>query len=174
VQLRHPLLLSGASVVVSPCNHLDSVESVFRKVTENILPVLVYTIADENLSPRELRELQEIRQLVGNFPVFFVRVAPPSSSSTWELTESQQHEMMSSGGAGGRVAGARRRSSTTGESNSRAGSFSDESVSSGDTHGSWNVPPSPPESESAPSTIHAQLTKLGTPCPCSPLSETTG
>jgi hypothetical protein len=52
VQLRHPLLLSGATVVVSPCSHLVSAEFVFNKVTEGVLPVLIYAVTDERLSPK--------------------------------------------------------------------------------------------------------------------------
>ncbi|CAG0912537.1 unnamed protein product [Notodromas monacha] len=152
VQLRHPLLMSGASVVVSPCNHLDSIESVFKKVTDGVLPILVYTISDERLFSKELKELEEIRVMVGNFPVFFVKVSPPSDSHTWELTESQQHEVMRS----------RRRNSSGAEllhSPTRERRFC--ASTEGECKKSNISPPVSKDTGNLPSVIHTQLAKLG-------------
>jgi hypothetical protein len=88
-----------------------------------------------------LHELEELRLIIGHFPMFFIRVSSPSMSKspTWELTESQQHE--------------RQLDTPTRQRNANA----DEPFR---TPPDW-APPSPPESDIAHFSLRSQLVKLG-------------
>ena len=57
VQLNHPLLKEGAYITLSPTNHLGTVEQVYKKFTEDVLPIMLYAVAKDSLSEKVRKSL---------------------------------------------------------------------------------------------------------------------
>ncbi|XP_074645327.1 dual serine/threonine and tyrosine protein kinase-like isoform X6 [Tubulanus polymorphus] len=91
VTLNHPLLKDGTQVVMSPCrmDYEGTIEQVYQKCTEDVLPILIYAIGADQLYQKDIEELKELKTMAPKTPVFFVQV--PSYADSVELTESARH-----------------------------------------------------------------------------------
>ncbi|XP_054716105.1 dual serine/threonine and tyrosine protein kinase-like isoform X2 [Uloborus diversus] len=87
IKLRHQLLRDDVVVMVSPSNMNVHFEQVLSVCMEGYTPIIIYAIANNTLSQKEISELMELKRKYPKLPLFFTCVTPPSS----ELTESEQH-----------------------------------------------------------------------------------
>ncbi|XP_064488035.1 dual serine/threonine and tyrosine protein kinase-like isoform X2 [Ornithodoros turicata] len=90
IRMKHVLLKDDVQVVMTPCDGENSLcfEQIYLRATESTTPILIYAIADEVLSEKEIDELQALKKLAPDSPILFVRTNAPATS---ELTESEQH-----------------------------------------------------------------------------------
>uniref|UniRef100_T1JM86 Dual serine/threonine and tyrosine protein kinase n=1 Tax=Strigamia maritima TaxID=126957 RepID=T1JM86_STRMM len=88
IRLRQALLKDDVKVIVTPSKFSDGMQDFIVKQTEDAIPLLIYAIADDTLSSNDLEELIQLKSILPNVPVFFVRTPPMAPT---ELTESEQH-----------------------------------------------------------------------------------
>ncbi|KAJ1138134.1 hypothetical protein NDU88_004525 [Pleurodeles waltl] len=69
----HHLLLQEVEIVVAPCRSSQSAEVTLGDCLKQFLPVVIYSISEESLSPADIHELQEIKDKF-TLPIFFIRV----------------------------------------------------------------------------------------------------
>lgn len=50
IKLKHPLLKDGAEVVMSPCNQMTTVKQVYDDTIDDVIPIVIYAIGENNLS----------------------------------------------------------------------------------------------------------------------------
>ncbi|XP_036387988.1 dual serine/threonine and tyrosine protein kinase [Megalops cyprinoides] len=90
VTLHHPLL-QESKIMVVPCPSVQPIEEALEDCLRSVVPILLYAVSQDLLSPSHITELQKVRAILP-FPICFVRM--PSSAG----------EPGPEGGGGGRGA----------------------------------------------------------------------
>ncbi|KAL1493339.1 hypothetical protein ABEB36_011413 [Hypothenemus hampei] len=96
VILKHKLLKDNVKVMVPPDCHLDQLVEVLGRFSENILPVIIYSVSDDMLSDLNIQEIKKLKD-VFLVPFLFVTVSNVDDHlykyalSTESLTESEKH-----------------------------------------------------------------------------------
>ncbi|XP_066559092.1 dual serine/threonine and tyrosine protein kinase [Amia ocellicauda] len=85
----HHQLLQECRVLVVPCPSVQPVEEALEDCLRGVVPVLLYAVNEEALSPGQMEDLRRVRELFP-FPICFARVpsaAPPAAALTEPCAE---------------------------------------------------------------------------------------
>ncbi|KAG9353108.1 hypothetical protein JZ751_017684 [Albula glossodonta] len=72
VTLHHPLL-QEAKIMVVPCPSVQPIEEALEDCLRNVVPILLYAVNQDQLTPTQVAELQQVRESLP-FPICFVRM----------------------------------------------------------------------------------------------------
>ncbi|KAJ8360706.1 hypothetical protein SKAU_G00172310 [Synaphobranchus kaupii] len=72
VTLHHPLL-QEAKIMVVPCPSVQPIEEALEDCLRNVVPILLYAVNQDQLTPTQVSELQKVREALP-FPICFVRM----------------------------------------------------------------------------------------------------
>ncbi|XP_041836897.1 dual serine/threonine and tyrosine protein kinase [Melanotaenia boesemani] len=72
ITLHHPLL-QEAKVMVVPCSSVQPIEEALEDCTCNVIPIVLYAINQDSLSPEQVAELRNVKEML-SFPICFVRI----------------------------------------------------------------------------------------------------
>ncbi|XP_064606414.1 dual serine/threonine and tyrosine protein kinase-like [Liolophura sinensis] len=87
VTLNHPLLRTGAQVVMSPCNHGGDAEEVIKACLQGVSAILMYAFSSEQLTKKHLSELAVLRKIVPCQPVLFINITTNNSKPSGRTGE---------------------------------------------------------------------------------------
>ncbi|XP_030756572.1 dual serine/threonine and tyrosine protein kinase-like isoform X2 [Sitophilus oryzae] len=97
VILKHNVLKENVKILIPPDCSPNELGEVLEKVMENILPVIVYAVSENQLSDLNIQEIRNLKTIY-EIPFLFVSLADNcnleakiSSMSTESLTESEKH-----------------------------------------------------------------------------------
>jgi receptor-interacting serine/threonine-protein kinase 5 len=76
LEIRKPLDFLGndLQIIITPTNQKLDLTQVYSQITENIVPIFIYIIDQENLSENDIEELRLFRTIVPNEPILFIRI----------------------------------------------------------------------------------------------------
>lgn len=76
LEIRKPLdlLSDDLQIVVTPSNQKLNMKQIFTQITENVVPMFIYIIDQDTLSPNDVEELRLFRSIVPNEPILFIRI----------------------------------------------------------------------------------------------------
>lgn len=96
--------------MVLPCRNVQPVEEALEDCRRGILPIILYAVSKDTLSPEQLKELQKVRETLP-YPVCFIRIptgASPEPPRSAEKERSALFTQLASleliGGAAGNCA----------------------------------------------------------------------
>ena len=93
VQLPHTILKTGGEVLVGPCNNpFMTTADLIKRHISGVFPIILYGLTYHKLSRENIRELQVIRELRRDIPIFFIKAYDDRGRSYFELTESAQYD----------------------------------------------------------------------------------
>ncbi|XP_051549072.1 dual serine/threonine and tyrosine protein kinase-like [Myxocyprinus asiaticus] len=72
ITLHHPLL-QEVKIMVLPCRNVQSVDSALVDRKRGILPIILYAVNKDVLSPQQVSDLQKVREIL-SFPICFIRI----------------------------------------------------------------------------------------------------
>ncbi|CAF1448572.1 unnamed protein product [Rotaria sordida] len=83
LEIRKPLelLSDDLQIVITPSNQNLNMKQIYVQITENIVPIFIYIIDQEILSPNDIDELRFFRSIVPNEPILFIRIDQSDNSS---------------------------------------------------------------------------------------------
>ncbi|CAF1021984.1 unnamed protein product [Rotaria sordida] len=83
LEIRKPLelLSDDLQIVITPSNQNLNMKQIYLQITENIVPIFIYIIDQEILSPNDIDELRFFRSIVPNEPILFIRIDQSDNSS---------------------------------------------------------------------------------------------
>ncbi|KAK9967053.1 hypothetical protein ABG768_001470 [Culter alburnus] len=74
----HHALLQEVKIMVLPCRNVQPVEEALEDCRRGILPIILYAVSKDTLSPEQLKELQKVRETLP-YPVCFIRIPTDAS-----------------------------------------------------------------------------------------------
>lgn len=69
----HHALLQEVKIMIPPCRNVQCIEDVLEDCKPSILPIILYAVNKDALSPEQVSELQKVRECL-SFPVCFIRI----------------------------------------------------------------------------------------------------
>lgn len=78
VTLHHPLL-QEAKIMVVPCPSVQPIEEALEDCLRNVVPILLYAVTQDLLSPAQVSELRKVREALP-YPICFIRLPGESGS----------------------------------------------------------------------------------------------
>lgn len=82
--IDHPLLKAGWQIIVAPSDSSDkySANEIINFCTDSVTPFVLYALDQEQLSEREIEELQVVRKLMPNTAICLIQTVSTATSSS--------------------------------------------------------------------------------------------
>ena len=82
LEIRKPLDLLGEDlqIVITPSNQQLDLKQIYLQITDNVVPIFIYVIDQDQLSTCDIEELRIFRRLISNEPILFIRLDSTCSS----------------------------------------------------------------------------------------------
>jgi hypothetical protein len=81
LEIRKPLdqLGDDLQIVITPSNQKLEIQQIYQQITENVVPIFIYVIDQDQLSDHDIDELRLFRRFVADEPILFIRLDPTNT-----------------------------------------------------------------------------------------------